>query len=63
MINKTTSANAIEKAKVALIVGASGLIGQHLLTQLLASSSYSKVIALVRKPLTFTHPHKKKNAS
>lgn len=56
MINKTTSANAIEKAKVALIVGASGLIGQHLLTQLLASSSYSKVIALVRKPLTFTHP-------
>lgn len=56
MINKTTNANAIEQPKVALIVGASGLIGQHLLTQLLASSSYSKVIALVRKPLTFTHP-------
>ncbi len=56
MINKTTSANAIEQPKIALIVGASGLIGQHLLTQLLASSSYSKVIALVRKPLTFTHP-------
>jgi uncharacterized protein YbjT (DUF2867 family) len=44
-----------EKQKVALIVGASGLIGQHLLMQLLASDSYSKVIALVRKPLTLEH--------
>jgi len=40
-----------EQPKVALIVGASGLVGQHLLQQLLASKTYSKVIALVRKPL------------
>ncbi|TWX65105.1 NAD-dependent epimerase/dehydratase family protein [Colwellia sp. C1TZA3] len=40
-----------EQPKVALIVGASGLVGQHLLQQLLASNIYHKVIALVRKPL------------
>ena len=41
--------------KVALIIGASGLVGQHLLMQLLDSSNYSKVIALVRKPLAIEH--------
>ena len=40
-----------DRPKVALIVGASGLVGQHLLQQLLANNTYSKVIALVRKPL------------
>ncbi|AZQ84000.1 hypothetical protein EKO29_08205 [Colwellia sp. Arc7-635] len=57
-MNKMTTdlnENKKEKQKVALIVGASGLIGQHLLMQLLASDSYSKVIALVRKPLTLEH--------
>ena len=37
--------------KSALIVGASGLIGSELLNCLLNSQEYSKVIALVRKPL------------
>lgn len=51
-----TPTKPAEDGKVALIVGASGLIGQHLLTKLLASSRYSKVIALVRKPLVITDP-------
>ena len=45
-----------ERTKVALIVGASGLIGQQLLVKLLASATYSKVIALVRNPLTIENP-------
>ncbi|MGB2742565.1 MAG: hypothetical protein WBC60_18630 [Cognaticolwellia sp.] len=45
-----------EQTKVALIVGASGLIGQQLLVKLLASATYSKVIALVRSPLTIENP-------
>lgn len=43
------------KPKVALIVGASGLVGHHLILQLLASENYSQVIALVRKPLDIKH--------
>lgn len=41
--------------QTALIVGASGLIGEQLLTLLLASSRYNKVIALVRQPLSLEH--------
>jgi NAD dependent epimerase/dehydratase family enzyme len=46
-----TNKHKQEQPKVALIVGASGLVGQHLLQQLLANKNYNKVIALVRKPL------------
>jgi uncharacterized protein YbjT (DUF2867 family) len=42
--------------KTAIIAGASGLIGQSLTQQLLNSNQYSKVIALVRKPLGISHP-------
>lgn len=35
----------------AIILGASGLVGNHLLTLLLSSESYKEIIALVRKPL------------
>ncbi|CAG4999231.1 hypothetical protein DYBT9275_02183 [Dyadobacter sp. CECT 9275] len=38
------------KTKTALLVGATGLIGGQLLTKLLHSPYYSKVIVLVRKP-------------
>ena len=55
-MQNSTKEHKPEKLKVALIVGASGLIGQHLLRQLLASSTYSKVIILVRKPLNLVHP-------
>jgi len=42
--------------KTALIAGASGLVGSHLLPLLLASSRYAKVIAVGRRPLPIVHP-------
>lgn len=42
--------------KVALIAGATGLIGGQLLELLLADSYYDKVIAPTRKPLSVEHP-------
>jgi len=39
----------------ALIAGATGLVGGHLLTRLLASPHHKRVIALTRKPLVLTH--------
>lgn len=41
--------------KVALIAGATGLVGSHLLTLLLSGDRYEKVIAITRKPLP-DHP-------
>ena len=38
-------------AKTALIIGATGLVGEQCLNELLASSAYEKVIALTRKKL------------
>lgn len=40
----------------ALVAGASGLIGKQLLNLLLESNNYTKVKAIVRKPLGITHP-------
>lgn len=42
--------------KTALIAGASGLVGQHLLHLLLHSEVYDHIIALVRSPLNNQHP-------
>lgn len=42
--------------KIALIAGASGLVGTHLLNLLLEEKAYEKVVALVRKPLEHSHP-------
>lgn len=42
--------------KTALIAGASGLVGQHLLHLLLHSEVYDHIIALVRSPLNKQHP-------
>jgi uncharacterized protein YbjT (DUF2867 family) len=42
--------------KTALIVGASGLIGGHLLQYLLRSNRYSEVKIVVRKQLEIEHP-------
>lgn len=42
-------------ARTALIAGASGLVGQHLLSGLLHSQVYGRVIALVRRPLELQH--------
>ena len=43
-------------SKTALIVGATGLIGQHLTTTLLDSNEYSQVFVLVRRLLPLEHP-------
>lgn len=40
----------------AILAGASGLIGSHLLQQLLESEHYSEVLVLVRKDLPLKHP-------
>ncbi len=42
--------------KVALISGATGLVGSFLLKELLEAEHYSKVTALVRKPMEMSHP-------
>ena len=41
---------------IAVIAGASGLVGSKLLTLLLEDSRYSRVITLVRRPLPIQHP-------
>lgn len=42
--------------KTALLAGATGLIGSHLLPLLLASERYSKVLVVGRRPLALNHP-------
>lgn len=42
--------------RTALVVGASGLVGRALVAQLLADVRWSKVIVLVRRPLSITDP-------
>ena len=42
--------------KTALLAGATGLIGSHLLPLLLASERYSKVLVVGRRPLPQVHP-------
>lgn len=43
------------ESKIAIIAGASGLIGQSLLELLLKDERYARVIALVRRPLKIDH--------
>lgn len=42
--------------KQALVAGATGLVGGELLRILLDQPGYSRVVALVRRPLTLSHP-------
>lgn len=42
--------------RTALVIGATGLVGEKLVTQLLTSEKYSHVKVLVRKPLDLIHP-------
>ena len=45
-----------EAGRVALVTGASGMVGRELLRVLAASSDYRRVIALSRRPLSFEAP-------
>lgn len=45
----------VENMKTAIIIGATGLIGSVLVEQILESSAYSKVVLLLRKPLSISH--------
>ena len=49
------SNNTSMETKTALLVGASGLVGGHCLRFLLEESSYTRVVVLVRRPLSITH--------
>jgi uncharacterized protein YbjT (DUF2867 family) len=40
----------------AIITGTTGLIGKHLLQQLLDNDKYTEVIIIVRRPIALTHP-------
>jgi uncharacterized protein YbjT (DUF2867 family) len=42
--------------KTAVVLGATGLIGQHLVQELLQNEFFTKVRILVRRPLTLNHP-------
>ena len=42
--------------KTAVVLGATGLIGQHLVQELLQNEFFSKVRILVRRPLNLNHP-------
>lgn len=42
--------------KTALVIGATGLVGRSLTSQLLDSDSYQEVITFTRRPLDFKHP-------
>ena len=50
----------MEKNKKALLVGAGGLIGKTLLTELLNSNYYDEVEVWLRKPLGIIHQKLKK---
>jgi len=47
---------ADSEQKVALLAGASGLVGGHLLEALLAAPDFSRVYAVTRRPLGREHP-------
>jgi uncharacterized protein YbjT (DUF2867 family) len=42
--------------KTAIVFGSSGFVGSHLLSELLNSSDYGQVTAVVRKSLSISHP-------
>jgi uncharacterized protein YbjT (DUF2867 family) len=50
-------ADQANKPTCALLLGATGLTGRHLLEELLQHSSYRKVRIIVRRPLQLAHPN------
>ncbi len=45
-----------EPGRIALLAGATGLVGSHCLGQLLRDPTYARVVAVVRRPLPLTDP-------
>lgn len=45
----------VKTRTTALVTGATGLVGEQLMIQLLSDAGYEKVIAVVRKPLAISH--------
>jgi len=45
-----------EAARIALLAGATGLVGSHCLSQLLRDPTYGRVVVVVRRPLPLTDP-------
>ncbi len=43
-------------SKKAILIGATGLIGHHLLTKVLANENYNEVLVISRKTLNISHP-------
>jgi uncharacterized protein YbjT (DUF2867 family) len=41
--------------RTAIVAGASGLVGEHVLRRLLAGGAYDRVVAFVRGPINLTH--------
>ncbi|WP_249435808.1 oxidoreductase [Paenibacillus sp. Marseille-Q4541] len=46
----------MESTRKAVVIGATGMVGKQLVTQLLEQHTYAEVIILVRKPTEMTHP-------
>lgn len=45
----------LEQTRKAIVIGATGMVGRQLVTQLLEQQAYSEVVILVREPLEVTH--------
>ena len=43
-------------SKTAIVLGATGLVGGHLIEQLVQHDAYTRVVALSRRPLEYEHP-------
>ncbi len=56
-----SSVQIVSSQKIALVVGATGLIGRHLVQELLYSKVYSKVHVISRRTLGFEHPNLKEH--
>ncbi len=46
----------MEKEKIAIVLGATGLVGGHLVNQLLSDSTIKEVKIFVRRPVAINHP-------
>lgn len=48
--------NLLEQTRKAIVIGATGMVGQQLVTGLLEQHPYTEVVILVRESLKLTHP-------